>query len=72
MQEHLRLLANDFRRFQGRMDNLAKHIEQAHTDVTEVHTSSRKISQRFSSIEQVDLDEPVELALEASIADGGL
>ena len=55
IQEHLRLLANDFRRFQERMDNLAKHIEQAHTDVEQVHTSAKKITQRFTSIEQVEL-----------------
>jgi DNA recombination protein RmuC len=57
IQNHLGLLANDFRRFQGRMDNLAKHIEQAHTDVEEVHTSAKKITKRFSSIEKVELDE---------------
>ncbi len=57
IQEHLRLLANDFKRFQGRMDNLAKHIEQAHSDVEQVHTSAKKISQRFSSIEKVEFAE---------------
>jgi len=56
IQQHLRLLANDFDRFQKRMDNLAKHIEQAHTDVSDVHTSARKISQRFGQIEKVELD----------------
>ncbi|HSW71500.1 MAG TPA: DNA recombination protein RmuC [Gammaproteobacteria bacterium] len=57
IQEHLRLLANDFRRFQERMDNLAKHIELAHTDAEQVHTSAKKISQRFTSIEKVELEE---------------
>lgn len=57
IQEHLRLLANDFRRFQERMDNLAKHIEQAHSDVEQVHTSAKKITQRFTSIEKVELEE---------------
>lgn len=56
VQEHLRLLANDFRRFQGRMDNLAKHIEQAHVDVEQVHTSAKKISQRFTAIEKADFE----------------
>jgi len=56
IQEHLRLLANDFRRFQERMDSLAKHIEQAHTDVEQVNTSAKKISQRFSFIEQAELE----------------
>lgn len=57
IQEHLTLLAQDFRRFQDRMDNLAKHINQVHSDVEDVHKSSQKISQRFSKIEQVELKE---------------
>lgn len=56
IQKHLNMLANDFDRFQKRMDNLAKHIAQAHTDVDEVHTSARKITQRFGQIEKVELD----------------
>lgn len=55
IQEHLVLLSKDFERFQSRMDNLAKHINQAHEDVEAVHASSKKISNRFSSIERVDL-----------------
>lgn len=55
IQEHLILLGKDFERFQERMDNLAKHISQAHEDVEAVHKSSKKISSRFSSIEQVEL-----------------
>lgn len=55
IQQHLHMLANDFERFQLRMDNLAKHIALAHTDVEQVHISSRKISQRFSQIEKADL-----------------
>jgi DNA recombination protein RmuC len=55
IQEHLILLGKDFERFQGRMDNLAKHIDQAHADVEAVHKSAKKISSRFNSIEQVEL-----------------
>ncbi len=57
IQKHLNLLAADFERFQKRMDNLAKHIEQAHTDVNEVHTSAKKITQRFGQIEKVELND---------------
>ncbi|EKD71111.1 MAG: hypothetical protein ACD_46C00269G0003 [uncultured bacterium] len=56
IQQHLRLLADDFERFQIRMDNLAKRIAQAHTDVEQVHISSRKITQRFVQIERAELD----------------
>lgn len=59
IQKHLHLLATDFERFQKRMDNLARHIEQAHTDVNEVHTSAKKITQRFQQIEKVELESPI-------------
>ncbi len=59
IQKHLHLLANDFERFQKRMDNLARHIEQAHSDVNEVHTSAKKITQRFGQIEKVELEQAV-------------
>jgi DNA recombination protein RmuC len=55
IQKHLRLLAEDFERFQVRMDNLAKRIAQAHSDVDQVHISSKKISQRFIQIDKADL-----------------
>jgi len=56
IQNHLRLLANDFTRFQGRMDKLAQHIDKAHTEVSEVHTSAQKITKRFGLIEKVELE----------------
>ncbi len=55
IQEHLVALGKDFGRFQTRMDNLAKHIQQAHDDVEDVHKSSQKISSRFEKIEKVDM-----------------
>ena len=57
IQEHLGYLAKDFDRFQKRMDNLARHIDQANEDVKDVHTSARKISSRFDKIEKVELDQ---------------
>ncbi len=63
IQEHLVSLSKDFDRFQLRMNNLSKHIQQANKDVEAVNTSARKISSRFEKIEKVELleDEPVEL-----------
>ena len=55
IQEHLSVLAQDFGRFQTRMDKLASHIGQAQKDVGEVQTSARKISSRFEKIEKVEL-----------------
>lgn len=57
IQKLLQTLSTDFDRFQKRMDNLARHITQAHDDIGEVHTSAKKITQRFEQIEQVELDD---------------
>ena len=57
IQKHLSLLSQDFGRFQKRMDNLARHIKQADEDVTQIHHSSKKISNRFAQIEQVELQQ---------------
>jgi DNA recombination protein RmuC len=57
IQDHLRALSKDFGRFKNRMDNLAKHIGQAHQDVSDVNISARKISSRFERIEKVELEE---------------
>lgn len=56
IQEHLSYLAQDFTRFQDRMNLLEKHIDQAHGDIREVQTSARKITSRFVKIEKVELD----------------
>jgi DNA recombination protein RmuC len=63
IQEHLSLLGKDFIRFQKRIDNLAKHIEQAHHDVEDVHKSSKKLTSRFIKIEKVELDKDLKLEL---------
>lgn len=57
IQEHLGYLSRDFMRFQKRMENLARHIDQAQIDVKEVRTSADKITQRFTQIERVELKE---------------
>lgn len=63
IQEHLSHLGADFMRFKTRFNNLAKHIDQAASDVKQIHTSAEKISGRFEKIEQVDLQDNGELAL---------
>ena len=69
IREHLIALSKDFNRFQKRMDNLAKHIDQAQQDVSLVHKTSQKISSRFTKIEKVELssvamDSPEALSLQ--------
>ncbi len=60
IQKYLHELSKDFERFQVRMDQLAKHVAQAHKDVQEVHVSATKISDRFGKIERVELIESVD------------
>ena len=55
IQQHLIALGKDFGRFRQRMQQLAKHIEQAHHDAHQVHITSQKIAGRFDKIEQVEL-----------------
>ena len=57
IQKHLKSLADDFKRFEKRMDKLNKHIDMAHQDVNEVNTSAKKISSRFEKIESVQLED---------------
>lgn len=68
IQAHLSALAADFSRFKGRFANLAKHIDQAATDVKQIHTSADKIVNRFEKIEQVDVQEKA-LAITPSESD---
>jgi DNA recombination protein RmuC len=56
IQKHLHALADDFQRFEKRMDKLSKHIDLAHQDVNEVNTSAKKITSRFQKIESVEIE----------------
>ncbi len=56
IKDELTRLGKEFGRFDTRMKKLADHIRLAHEDATEVHTTSQKISRRFSQIEAVELD----------------
>lgn len=63
IQQHLVALGKDFGRFRTRMQQLAKHIEQAHHDASQVHITSQKIANRFDKIEQVELSSEQESSL---------
>ena len=57
IKDELGKLGKEFGRFDERMKRLADHIRQAHEDAQDVRTTSQKISKRFISIEQVELDQ---------------
>jgi DNA recombination protein RmuC len=61
IKDELGKLGKEFGRFDERMKKLADHIRQAHEDAQDVHTTSQKISKRFISIEQVELEHPTAL-----------
>ena len=63
IKDELGKLAKDFARFDDRMKKLAGHIQQAHTDVSEVRISSDKITRRFAQIERVELENPEHVTL---------
>jgi DNA recombination protein RmuC len=56
IKDELGRLGKEFGRFDERMKKLADHIRQANKDVDEVAVTSKKISDRFQSIERVELD----------------
>ncbi len=50
-------LGKEFDRFDTRMKKLADNIRQAHENAQDVHITSQKITQRFTQIEKVELEE---------------
>ena len=56
IKDELGKLGKDFGRFDERMKKLADNIRKAHEEAGQVEISSRKITQRFASIEKVDLE----------------
>lgn len=61
IKQHLNDLAQDFQRFEKRMDQLAKHINQANNDVSLIQVSSKKITKRFTKIENCDIVDETQL-----------
>jgi DNA recombination protein RmuC len=55
IKDELGKLGKEFSRFDERMKKLADHIRQANTDVEQVQITSRKITERFATIERAEL-----------------
>ncbi len=69
IKDELGKLGKEFGRFDERMKKLADHIRQAHEDAQDVRTTSQKISKRFISIEQVELEHIAPLPAGIAAAD---
>jgi len=61
IKQHLAFLAKDFERFEKRMDQLARHINQANKDVDLIQQSSSKITKRFIKIENCEITQPEQI-----------
>ena len=57
IHSELNLLSEEFRRYKDRWDKLYRSIETVSKDVKEIHTTTDKITKRFNSINQVEMEE---------------
>lgn len=57
IHQELRLLDEEFKRYKERWDKLYRSIETVSKDVKDIHTTTDKITKRFNSINQVEMDE---------------
>ena len=60
IHQELNKLADEFSRYKKRWDNLATHIDTVSKDVKEIHTTTEKITTRFSQISEVKIDNLLE------------
>ena len=56
IHNELNLLATEFKRYKERWDKLSRSIETVSNDVKDIHTTTEKISKRFDSINQVEME----------------
>lgn len=57
IHQELRLLDDEFKRYKERWDKLYRSIETVSKDVKDIHTTTNKITKRFNSINQVEMEE---------------
>lgn len=56
IHEELKKLGIEFERYKDRWDKLSRSIETVNKDIENIHTTTDKISKRFTSINQVDVE----------------
>jgi len=57
IHQELKMLDVDFKRYKDRWDKLYRSIETVSKDVKDIHITTDKITKRFNSINQVEMDE---------------
>lgn len=60
IHKELNLLSDEFRRYKDRWDKLSRSIETVNKDVKDIHNTTEKITKRFDSINQVEIEEYIE------------
>lgn len=56
IHQELKLLDEEFKRYKDRWDKLSRSIETVGRDVKDIHTTTEKITKRFNSINQVEME----------------
>ncbi len=56
IHKELNLLAEEFKRYKDRWDKLSRSIETVNKDIKDIHNTTEKITKRFDSINQVEVD----------------
>lgn len=57
IQEHLMKLNDDFMRYSRRWDALSKHLDTVSNDAKDIHVSTKKITNQFEKISNVNFEE---------------
>jgi DNA recombination protein RmuC len=57
IHRELKILDEDFKRYRERWDKLSRSIETVTKDVKDIHTTTDKITKRFNSINQVEMEQ---------------
>ena len=56
IHKELNLLSDEFVRYKDRWDKLSRSIETVNKDVKDIHNTTEKITKRFNSINQVEIE----------------
>ena len=60
IHNELKKLGEEFLRYKDRWDKLSTHIETVSKDVRDIHITTDKITKRFDSISNVDIQNKIE------------
>ncbi len=57
IHKELNLLSEEFKRYKDRWDKLSRSIDTVSRDVKDIHNTTEKITKRFNSINQVEIED---------------